>query len=62
MDLFTHNIISIYKEKGKKWLADLQELRQWCYIHLVLAACWNIEDNIDPTKFIKIAEKFYGIL
>lgn len=29
---------------------------QWYYIHLVLAACWQVEDLLDPTLFLNLAE------
>jgi len=32
-----------------------------CYfIHSVLSAVWSVEDNLDPTKFLKMASKVYG--
>jgi streptomycin 6-kinase len=29
---------------------------QWYYIHLILAACWQVEDHLDPTLFLSLAE------
>jgi streptomycin 6-kinase len=29
---------------------------QWYYVHLVLAACWQVEDHLDPTLFLNLAE------
>lgn len=29
---------------------------RWYYVHLVLAACWQVEDHLDPTLFLNLAE------
>jgi len=29
---------------------------QWYYVHLVLAACWQVEDHLDSTPFLSLAE------
>ncbi len=29
---------------------------QWYYVHLILAACWQVEDGLDPTLFLNLAE------
>lgn len=29
---------------------------QWYYVHLVLAACWQVEDHLDPTLFLNLAK------
>lgn len=29
---------------------------KWYYVHAVLAACWQVEDNLDPTRFLNLAE------
>ena len=36
---------------------DLQEVRDWYFVHVVLAACWNVEDNADPEFFLGLAKK-----
>ncbi len=36
-----------------------QDLFDWYFVHLILAICWNLEDNLDTTLFIKLAEKAY---
>lgn len=28
----------------------------WYYVHAILAACWQVEDNLDPTRFLNLAE------
>lgn len=34
----------------------LDEVMKWYYIHLTLAACWQVEDRLDPTLFLKLAQ------
>jgi streptomycin 6-kinase len=51
-------------EKDTKYIAErfnfsLQSVRQWYFVHLVLAACWNIEDHASPQLFIDLALKTY---
>lgn len=29
---------------------------QWYYVHVVLAACWQVEDHLDPSLFMNLAE------
>lgn len=29
---------------------------QWYYVHSILAACWQVEDRLDPTLFLSLAE------
>ncbi|WP_042282559.1 aminoglycoside phosphotransferase family protein [Candidatus Protochlamydia sp. R18] len=35
---------------------DHNEVFQWYYVHLVLAACWQVEDNLDPSLFLDLAQ------
>lgn len=30
---------------------------KWYYVHLILAACWQTEDNLDPSFFLKLANQ-----
>lgn len=32
------------------------EIAQWYYVHLILAACWQVEDNLDPKRFLDLAQ------
>jgi streptomycin 6-kinase len=36
---------------------DLRDVTQWYYVHLILAACWQVEDHLDPTLFLNLANK-----
>jgi streptomycin 6-kinase len=36
-----------------------QDLFDWYFVHVILAACWNLEDNIDSSLFLRLAEKAY---
>lgn len=33
-----------------------QDVVEWYYVHLILAACWQVEDNLDPSSFLTQAE------
>jgi streptomycin 6-kinase len=41
---------------------DLQQLRQWYFVHTILASCWNLEDNLSPELFLNLAAKTYPLL
>lgn len=41
---------------------DLQEVREWYFVHLMLALCWNIEDGTSLTPFLGLAEKIYPLV
>jgi streptomycin 6-kinase len=34
---------------------DAGLIRQWYFVHLILAACWNVEDGLSPQKFLNLA-------
>jgi streptomycin 6-kinase len=36
-----------------------QDLFNWYFVHVILAACWNLEDNIDASLFLRLAKKAY---
>jgi streptomycin 6-kinase len=38
---------------------NVQDVFDWYFVHLVLATCWNLEDNLDATLFMGLAEKAY---
>jgi streptomycin 6-kinase len=55
------NIIIDY-EKDTKFIADYfgfdhEDLRKWYFVHVVLAICWCVEDNITPERFAQIADR-----
>lgn len=41
-------------------LLNIEEnrLRDWSFVHAVAAACWAIEDNLDPHPWLRLAEIF----
>lgn len=41
---------------------NLQEVRDWYFVHLILAVCWNLEDNIDNSLFMGLAERAYKMI
>jgi len=36
-----------------------QDVFNWYFVHVILAACWNLEDNIDASLFLRLAAKAY---
>ena len=54
-------------ERDTQFVADFfsfppQDVRSWYFVHLMLAACWNVEDKISPTLFLNLAEKTYPLV
>ena len=54
-------------EKDTLYIADffgfpLEEVRGWYFVHLMKAACWNVEDNVKPNLFLDLAEKVYPLV
>lgn len=41
---------------------NLDIVIQWYYVHLVLAACWQVEDHLDPTLFLNLAESVVPLI
>lgn len=37
----------------------VQDVFDWYFIHVMLAACWNLEDKLDPIYFLEKAEGAY---
>lgn len=35
---------------------DVEWVKQWYFVHLILAACWNVEDHLDPRRFLDLAK------
>lgn len=42
---------------AKEFNFDIKMLAKCYYTHVVLAACWNVEDNLDPSSFLKLADE-----
>jgi streptomycin 6-kinase len=41
---------------AKYYNFKLDEVIKWYYVHLILAACWQVEDNLDPKHFLDLAQ------
>lgn len=37
---------------------DLDRIKNWCTIRLALAIAWSVEDNTDPSKWVKLYNAF----
>lgn len=40
---------------------SLQELIRWYYLHLLLAACWQVEDGQDANRFLNLAQSVLSL-
>ncbi len=38
---------------------DIQRIKDWVFVRLILAAVWCIEDKADPTFYIKLTQKMF---
>jgi streptomycin 6-kinase len=52
------------REKDTEYVAEFFNfevscVRQWYFVHLILASLWNIEDGVTPNLFLDLAEKAY---
>lgn len=41
---------------------DVSRLRGWIFVRILLALQWFIEDNLDPQRMLRIAEKFFPLV
>jgi len=48
----THYIANYFK-----W--NVQWVREWYFVHLMLSAIWNVQDNIKPNLFLNKAKRIY---
>lgn len=39
-----------------------QEVAEWYYVHLILAACWQAEDKLDSGRFIQLAQSVLPLI
>lgn len=39
-----------------------EDVIQWYYVHLILAACWQVEDHLDPMLFLNLAESVVSMI
>lgn len=44
-----------------RYIADyfnypIEDVLQWYYVHVILAACWQVEDHLNPTSFMSLAQ------
>ena len=50
-----HDLVYISKYFNFK----LDDVVAWYYVHLILAACWCVEDNLNPKRFLDLAQSVY---
>ena len=39
-----------------------QDVAEWYYIHLILAACWQAEDGLDASRFLALAQSILPMI
>ncbi len=58
--LVCQNMLTIIKKRIQMFadLLNLDERRiaEWTYVQAVVAACWIIEDHLDPCSWIKLCD------
>ncbi len=59
------NLISLLEKRiicfAKYLNLEPWRLRDWSFVQCILAACWNIEDNIDPSPWLMLGEVLHEI-
>ncbi|MBN9412527.1 MAG: phosphotransferase [Candidatus Paracaedimonas acanthamoebae] len=38
---------------------SLSTVREWYFVRLILASCWNLEDRLSPERFLELAKKIF---
>ncbi len=41
---------------------DLKFVLSWYFIHLIMSACWNLQDNLSPKLHLELAKKTYSMI
>jgi streptomycin 6-kinase len=54
-------------EKDTQYIAlffgyDVLFVRQWYFVHVILAACWNLENNLSADLFLDLAAKTHKLI
>ena len=39
----------------------MQDVLDWYFIHIVLAICWNLEDNVNSDLFLNLLQKLINM-
>lgn len=40
----------------------LESVREWYFIRVMLSACWNLEDHLDPDPFLSLAKIIFSFV
>lgn len=41
---------------------SVQDVAEWYYVHLILASCWQAEDDLDATRFLTLAQSILPMI
>jgi hypothetical protein len=55
-------IICYNKLCGITFGYDVLFVRQWYFVHVILAACWNLENNLSADLFLDLAAKTHKLI
>lgn len=47
---------------AKRCAYNFDDLVKWYYVHAIMAACWQVEDNLDPKRFLDLAESAWACI
>lgn len=47
---------------AKRFAYNFDDLLKWYYVHAIVAACWQVEDHLDPKKFLDLAESVFPLI
>lgn len=47
---------------AKRFHFSLEQVTRWYYVHLILAACWCVEDRLSPKLFLDLASTILPML
>ena len=52
------SVLDVYAKRiAEKTELDVERIKDWAFVRLVLSAAWSIEDNSDPSWAITLASK-----
>lgn len=59
---FVENPLSDLKFISDYFHFNYDKTLQWYYVHVILAACWKVEDNLDPAFFLNLAKSLVPLI
>lgn len=47
---------------AKRFAYNFDEAVKWYYVHAIVGACWQVEDHLDPKKFLDLADSVLPLI